>query len=70
MLQFVLDGLIRLANWGRIEEAKACIRSAPDPAPFEPLLLALEALSDRKVLRALAPERRTLVLEVMEKLAG
>jgi len=35
---------------------------------FGPLLLALQARADRKILSTLAPERRALVIEVMGKI--
>lgn len=38
--------------------------------PFEPLILALQALKDRAILYGIAREKRDLVLDVMERIKG
>ncbi len=66
--QFALDGLIRLVRYGKSGEVFNLIETAKVRDLFDPLVMALKANSDRGVLASLAPERRALVLEVMEKI--
>lgn len=66
--QFALDGLIRLVNFGEQEAVQNLVEENQVQEAFEPLLLAVKARTDEKILETLAPERRTLVKEVVEKL--
>jgi hypothetical protein len=42
----------------------------PLQQPFEPLILALQALKDKAVLYSIAREKRDLVLDVMAQIGG
>ncbi len=42
----------------------------PLQQPFEPLILALQALKDRAMLYGIAREKRDLVLDVMAQIGG
>lgn len=52
-------------------EVKAALEALPEAGqqPFEPLLLALQALDDRNVLYRIAREKRDLVLDVMARIS-
>ena len=65
---FALAGLIRLVRYKKDEKVLELVKATDMQEKFEPLLLALQARSDRKVLSSLAPERRALVIEVMGKI--
>ncbi len=66
--EFALDGLIRLVAFGQEEAMRNLVEENQVQEAFEPLLLAVRARTDEKILETLAPERRTLVKDVMEKL--
>ncbi len=68
LYQFALDGLIQLVNLGEEEAVQNLVEDNQVQEAFEPLLLAVKARTDEKILETLAPERRTLVKDVMEKL--
>lgn len=65
-----LDGFIRYARLATPAAAAKLLESAPDPLPFEILHDALRAHAEREHLGRLAPERRALVLELLQRIAG
>lgn len=68
VFDFAVDGSIRYAQLTSAAEATKVLESVKDPLPFEILQDAFRAHTDREHLQRLAPERRTLVLEVLSRL--
>lgn len=68
--RFALNGLIQLARDNRDGTVLELVEAAGMREKFGPLLLAIQARKDRKILSTLAPERRALVIEVMDKITS
>ena len=66
---FAVDGLLRLARLTKPSEALALLDSLRDSTPFETLRDALRAHGDRDHLHHLAPERRAIAIELLERLS-
>ena len=66
------DELLAQAINGNGAAVLAALQALDETAqqPFEPLLLALQAINDRSILYRIAREKRDLVLDVMARLAG
>lgn len=70
VFDFAMNGFIRYAQLTSPAEAAKVLGSGPDSQPFEILSDAFRAHADREHLNRLAPERRTLVLEVLERISA
>ena len=68
VFEFTVDGFLRLARLSTPGEALAMIAALPDPAPFETLADAFRAYANVDHLQRLAPERRTLAMELLKRL--
>ncbi len=70
VLDFTLTGFIRFARLTTPSEALALLDSVPEAAagPFETLRDALVAHSDRAHLDRLAPERRVVAIELLNRI--
>jgi geranylgeranyl pyrophosphate synthase len=66
---FAVDGFLRLARLTKPSEALALLDSLRDATPFETLRDALRAHGDRDHLHHLAPERRAIAIELLERLS-
>jgi tetratricopeptide (TPR) repeat protein len=66
---FAVDGLLRLARLTKPSEALALLDSLRDATPFETLRDALRAHDNRDHLHHLAPERRAIAIELLERLS-
>jgi Flp pilus assembly protein TadD len=69
VFDFTVDGLLRLARLTDPAEALALLDSLPDATPFQTVRDAFVAHAQRDHLQTLAPERQTLVLALLERLA-
>lgn len=70
VFDFTVDGLLRLARLTKPAEALALVDSLPDATPFQTVRDAFVALDHREHLQALAPERQTIVLALLDRLAA
>jgi len=70
IFDFTVDGLLRLARLTKPAEALALLDSMPDVTPFQTVRDAFVAHDHREHLQALAPERQTIVLALLERLAS
>lgn len=70
--EFVLNQLIGRARLEKRAKVLESLLALDEPVrePFEPLILALQALKDRSVLYGIAREKRDLVLDVMAQIGG
>lgn len=70
VLEFTLDGFLRFARLTTPAEALALLDSVPEAAagPFETLRDALVAHADRAHLDRLAPERRVVAIELLNRI--
>jgi tetratricopeptide (TPR) repeat protein len=71
--EFVLNQLIgRIRQGGHRRRVLEALLALDEPLqqPFEPLILALQALKDRAILYGIAREKRDLVLDVMAQIGG
>lgn len=66
---FTLNGFIRYAQLTNSAEAAKLLQTIPDLQPFEILSDAFRVHADREHLQRLAPERRTVVLEVLNRIS-
>jgi len=64
-----VDGLLRLARLTQPVEALALMDSLPDATPFQTVRDAFVAHAHRDHLQTLAPERQTIVLALLDRLA-
>jgi len=69
VFDFTMNGFIRYAQLTSPAEAAKVLGEGPDSQPFETLRDAFRAHDDREHLHRLAPERRTLVLEVLDRIS-
>ncbi len=70
VFEFTVDGLLRLARLSAPAEAIAFLDSLPDATPFQTVRDAFVAHDHRDHLQALAPERQTVVLALLERLTA
>lgn len=70
VFDFTVDGFISYARLTSPAEAAKLLETLADPLPFEILQDAFRAHKDREHLQRLAPERRTLVLEVLSRMSA
>ena len=70
VFDFTVDGLLRLARLTQPAEALALLDSLPDATPFQTVCDAFVAHDHRDHLQTLAPERQTIVLALLERLAA
>lgn len=70
VFDFALNGFIRYAQLASPAEAAKLLDTLPDRQPFEILSDAFRVHADRQHLHRFAPERRTLVLEVLDRIAA
>lgn len=71
VFQFTLDGFIRLSQLTKPSEALVLLESVPEAAvPFETLRDALVAHADRNHLDRLAPERRVVAIELLNRITS
>jgi tetratricopeptide (TPR) repeat protein len=71
VFEFALDGFIRFARLTKPAEALALLESAPEAAvPFETLRDAFLAHADRNHLDRLAPERRVVAIELLNRISA
>ncbi len=71
VFQFTLDGFIRLAQLTKPAEALRLLERVPEAAvPFETLRDALLAHADRGHLDRLAPERRVVAIELLNRITS
>jgi len=70
IFEFTLDGFIRLARLTKPAEALALLDRVPDAAPFETLRDAFLAHADRSHLDRLAPERRVVAIELLNRITA
>jgi len=70
IFDFTVDGLLRLARLTKPVEAVALMDSLPDATPFQTVRDAFVAHDHRGHLQTLAPERQTIVLALLERLAA
>ncbi len=70
VFDFTVDGLLRLARLTQPAEALALLDSLPDAAPFQTVRDAFVAHAQRDHLQTLAPERQTIVLALLERMAA
>jgi tetratricopeptide (TPR) repeat protein len=66
---FAVDGFLQLARLAKPSEARALLDALPDATPFETLRDALRAHDNRDHLHRLAPERRAIAIELLDRLA-
>jgi tetratricopeptide (TPR) repeat protein len=66
---FAVDGFLRLARLTKPAEALALLDSLRDATPFETLRDALRAHDNRDHPHHLAPERRAIAIELLERLS-
>jgi tetratricopeptide (TPR) repeat protein len=66
---FAVDGFLRLAWLTKPAEALSLLDSLGDATPFETLRDALRAHDNRDHLHHLAPERRAIAIELLERLS-
>jgi|CXWL01.1.fsa_nt_gi Flp pilus assembly protein TadD len=64
------NGLLRLARLSKPAEALALMDSLPDATPFQTMRDAFVAHDHRDHLQSLAPERQTIVLALLDRLAA
>ena len=69
VFDFTVDGLFRLARLTKPAEALALVDSLPDATPFQTVRDAFVAHDRRDHLQTLAPERQTIVLALLDRLA-
>lgn len=67
---FTVNGLLRLAQLTKPAEALALVNTVPDASPFQTVRDAFVAHDHRDHLQTLAPERQTIVLALLERLAA
>jgi tetratricopeptide (TPR) repeat protein len=70
VFDFALNGFIRYAQLTSEAAASKLLETVPDPQPLEILCDAFRAHSEPEHLHRLAPERRTLVLEVLNRISS
>ena len=70
VFDFTVDGLLRLARLTSPAEVLAFMDSLPDATPFQTMRDAFVAHDQRDHLHSLAPERQTIVLALLERLAA
>ncbi len=70
VFHFTVDGLLRLARLTKPAEALALLDSLPDAAPFQTVRDTFVAHDHRDHLQTLAPERQTIVLALLDRLAA
>ena len=71
MLEFTLNGFIRFARLTKPSEALILLESVPEAAvPFETLRDAFLAHTDRNHLDKLAPERRVVAIELLNRITA
>jgi tetratricopeptide (TPR) repeat protein len=71
VFEFTLDGFIRLARLTKPAEALALLESVPESTvPFETLRDAFLAHADRNHLDRLAPERRVVTIELLNRITA
>jgi len=70
VFDFTVDGLLRLARLTKPAEALALLDSLPDVTPFQTVRDAFVAHDHRDHLQTLAPERQTIVLALLDRLAA
>jgi tetratricopeptide (TPR) repeat protein len=70
VFDFTVDGLLRLARLTQPAEALALLDSLPDATPFQTVRDTFVAAAHRDHLQTLAPERQTIVLALLDRLAA
>ncbi|MCP4294427.1 MAG: hypothetical protein GY786_02345, partial [Proteobacteria bacterium] len=68
LYRFILDGLIVLAKEGNFDLIHSWFEKHKEIGLFEVFFLAIDAREDKQTLQSLSPERRELVLDVMERI--
>lgn len=68
VFDFTVEGFLQYARLTKPAEALALLQALPDASPFETLLDTFRAHADREHLHRLAPERRAVVLELLNRL--
>ncbi|MCP4750023.1 MAG: hypothetical protein GY866_03965, partial [Proteobacteria bacterium] len=65
---FALNGLIRLSATGEETKVIELIEKSGLQEGFDPLLLALRYFSDKTTIDEISPEKRALVVEVLQRI--
>lgn len=69
VFDFTVDGLLRLARLTNVAGALALVDSLQDATPFQTVRDAFVAYDHRDHLQTLAPERQTIALALLDRLA-
>ncbi len=70
VFDFAVEGFLRLAQLAKPSQALALIDSLPDATPFQTVRDAFVTHGNREHLHALAPERQSVVLALLDRIAA
>ena len=70
VFDFTVEGFLQYARLTKPADALALLQTLPDTSPFETLMDAFRAHADREHLNRLAPERRAIVIELLNRLSA